>query len=184
MRSVRSSSPSNPGSADPLRRAAADHAQPKRPVVVDRNVFDRAVEARHTAGDRAAFERRTRGTRRRQDAMPIAQQQLRVRADVHDGDEAIFVRKIRGCGRRRVGANVAADDRQAVDPRVRMDRQQAATAPCRQARRRALAFRDLDLGDRSVRVLPDRVDALAEEQIAHRRIAGEHDVVDGQRIGR
>ena len=58
---------------------------------------------------------------------PVAEQQLGVGADVHDRDEAIFVREIDGeHARRGVGADVAADDRQAVDARLRVDRQQAA----------------------------------------------------------
>jgi hypothetical protein len=85
---------------------------------------------------------------------------------------------------RRVGTDVAADDRQTVDARVRVDWQQAAPPGRRQAGGRALAVGELDLGDRSVRVLADRVDPLPEEQVAHRRVADERDVVDRQGIHR
>ena len=58
--------------------------------------------------------------------------QLGVGADVHDGDEPILVREVdREHARRGIGADVAADDRQPVDARLRMDRQQAAPAGLR-----------------------------------------------------
>jgi hypothetical protein len=73
---------------------------------------------------------------------------------------------------------------QPVDARIRLDRQQAAPAGRPQTGRRPLAVGQLDLGNRSVRVLSNRVHTLPEEQIPHRRVADEHDVVDGERIGR
>ncbi len=83
---------------------------------------------------------------------------------------------------RRVGANVAADDRRAIHARFRMDRQQASASGLDQRRGRPLAGRHLDLGDRAVRRLPDRIHVLPEEQIPHGRVADHDHLVDGRRI--
>ena len=65
-----------------------------------------------------------------------------------------------------------------------MDRQQALLAGCSQAGRGALALVHFDFGDRAVGILADRVDVLAEEQIAHRRVADDDHFVDRFRIDR
>ena len=62
----------------------------KRAVGADRDILDRAVEPGHAAGDRAAFKRRPGRARCRQDAVLVAQDQLRIGADVHHRHEAIF----------------------------------------------------------------------------------------------
>ena len=60
--------------------------------------------------------------------------QLGVGADVHDRDQAIFVGQIDGeHAGGGVGADVAADDRQPVDARLRVNRQQQPAAAGRQA---------------------------------------------------
>ena len=187
MRSVRSSSLSRSTSPDPqIPSGGTRRSTPSRNVpssLID-DVLDGAFESRHPARDRAPFERRTGRTRRGKDAVAIADDQLRVRADVHDRDEPVFVREIDGQhAGGGVGADVAADDRQPVDAGLRVNRQQAAPSRRQQARRGALALRHFDLGDRAVRVLADRVHALPEEQIAHRRVADHDDVVNGLRIG-
>ena len=157
----------------------------KPPSLADRHVFDRAIQRRHAAGDRPAFEGRAGGTGCRQNAVPVAQDQLGVGADVHDRDQAVFVREIdRQHAGRRVRAHVSADDRRAVDARLRMDRQQASPAGGRQAGGGPLALGHFDFRDRAVRILPDRIDALAEEQIAHGGVAHHHHLVDGPRIDR
>src|SRR4029450_525734 len=70
-----------PGSADALRRPTSDHTEPEPPVVVERDILNRALQSRHTAGDGAPLERGAGGTRCRKDAMTIAHQQLGVRTD-------------------------------------------------------------------------------------------------------
>ena len=189
IRPVRSSSLSRSTRPDPQMpcgRAVADHAERERAVVVERDVLDRAVQRRHAARDRAALERRPGRARRRQDPVPVAEDQLGVGADVHDRDEPIFVREVhRQHAGRRIGADVPADDRRAVHARLADG--SAAGSAGRSAIRLvvvALALGHLDLGDRPVRVLPDRVHALPEEQVAHRRVADHDHLVDRRRIDR
>ena len=169
----------------PCGAPSADHAEFEGAVARQRHILDRAIERRHAARDRAAFEGRTGRTRGRQNPVPVAQDQLRIGADVHHRDQAVFVRDIhRQHAGRRVRAHVSADDRSPVDARLRMNRQQAAPAGGRQAGGGALALGHLDLGDRPVRILPDRIHALAEEQVAHGRVADHHHLVNGPRIDR
>ena len=115
----------------------------------------------------------------------VADDQLGVGADVHDRDQALFVRQIDGQhAGRGIGADVPADDGRAVDTGFGMDGQQAAPPGLGEAGRGALALSHFDFGDRAVGVLPDRVHALPEEEIAHGGVAHHHHLVDGLRIDR
>ena len=147
--------------------------------------LDRALEPRHATGDRSAFERRTGRARRRKDPLLVAEDQLRVRPDVHDGHEAVFVGQAdRQHARRRIGPDVSADDREAVDAGLGMDREQAAPSRLGQAGRRSSSRLHVDLGDRAVGALSNRVHVLAKEDVAHRGIAHDDDLVDRPRIDR
>ena len=67
--------------------------------------------------DLRAFEGRARGRGRGQQALAVAEHDLGVGADVDDQDR--FVRPVRGFGEhhaRRIGADVARDAGQHVDP--------------------------------------------------------------------
>ena len=150
------------GAADALRRAVADHAE----FGTRRRRRSPRLRSRHRAPACRRRSRRLRTPGRPdrggQNAVPVAEDQLRVGADVHDRDQAVFVREIdRQHAGRRIRAHVAADDRRAVDARLRMNRQQAAPAGGREAGGGALALRHLDFGDRVVGILADRIDALA-----------------------
>jgi len=103
----------------------ADDAELEAAVVVDGDGFYGALETRHAARDGAAFEGGTRRTRCSHDAAAVPDDELRVRADVHQRDQAIFVGEVdREHARRGVCANVSADHRRAVHARLRMNRQQ------------------------------------------------------------
>ena len=96
----------------PCGGAVADHAEVECAVVVDGDIFDRAIERRHAAGDRAAFERRPGGATAARMRCSVAEDQFGIGADIHDGDEPVLVRDIdRQHAGRRIGADVAADDR-------------------------------------------------------------------------
>ncbi len=109
-----------------MRRDVADHAEANLTVgVIDLHVLDRAIKPRHAAGDRAALERRPGRAACGEDAILVAEDQLRIRADVHHGDEPVLVKDVdREHACRGVGADVAADDRAAVHARFGMNRQQ------------------------------------------------------------
>ena len=113
--------------ADSLGAPRRRSPELKLAVVVDRHFLDGAIQRRHAASDRAAFERRARRTRCGQNPMPVADDQLGIGADIHDGNQALFMRQVHGQhAGGGIGAHVAADDRRAVDARLGMDRQQAA----------------------------------------------------------
>ena len=68
--------------------------------------------------------------------MTIANDELGVRSDIHHRDEPIFVRQVDGQqAGRGVRADVAADDREAVDAGVRWIGRSAVATGRRQARR-------------------------------------------------
>ena len=185
MRSVRSSSLSKSTSPDPQMPSGGTlpiRAQPERSVIVDRHLLDRPFETRHSARDRASFKRRTGRTRGGKDPFAIADDQLRIRADIHNRNEPVLVREVyRQHARGRVGADVAADNRQTVNAGLWVNGQKAASSSRLQTRRGASSLRHFDLGDRAIRVLSNRIHALSKEQITHRRIADHDDVVDRSR---
>jgi len=121
----------------------------------------------------------------RDDAVPVTREDLRVGADVHDGREAIAPGEAGGQeAAGRVGPHVTGDDGQPVHARVRVDGQAAPAAGIRERGARAPSLQHLDLGNRSVRALPDRSHVLPEEQVAHRRVTRDGDLVDRDRIDR
>ena len=123
-----------PGRSRRCPAGAPPPITPRRNVAVV--VDGRRLRSRHRAPACRTRSRRLRtpdrpGTRR-PGCGAVAEDQLGVGADVHDRDQPVLVREIdRQHARRRVGADVAADDRRAVDARLRMDRQQAAAAGLR-----------------------------------------------------
>ena len=71
-----------------------------------------------------------------------------------------------------------------VNPRPRMDGQQASPSAGRQAGAAPLALGHFDFRNRPVRVLPDRIDALSEKKISHGGVAHHHHLVDAPRVHR
>ena len=187
MRPVRSNSlkeVDEPGTADAFRDAA-DDTDVESTVLIHADVFDGAVEPRHTARDGTTLECRAGGTGRGEDTVLVADDELRVGPDVHHRDEALFVGEPnREHAGRRIGADVAADDRKAVDAGRWMDGQETTPSGFDPAGRpRASSDISISVIDR-VRVLPDRIHALPEEDVAHRRIGGDNDLVNRLRVDR
>ncbi len=188
MRPVRSNSLNASTSPDPQIPSGFPSPITRRlklPSLGNLHFLNRAVQRRHAACNRAAFKRRPRRARCRENPMPVPDDQLRVRSDIHHRNQPLFMRQVHGqhCGRS-VGSHVAADDRSAVHARLGMNRQKAAQPGLDKAGRCALAFGHFDFGDRPVWALPDRMHVLPEEKIAHRRVAHHHHLVDGLRIDR
>ena len=103
-------------------RLDADDPEPRlerRPV--DAHAFDGARRRALAAADLGALERRTGRARRRQQPALVAEDDLGVRADVHDeGHPLRLVRLLGQDDAGRVGADVTGDARQDVDPRAGM----------------------------------------------------------------
>ena len=100
------------------------------------------VERGHAAGDAAALEGRARRAGRGEQALAVADDELGVRADVEERRELVALGEAGGeQARRGVGADVAADERQAVDARLRVDRQPQPARLAREARGRGAAAR-------------------------------------------
>ena len=168
-----------PGATDPFGLHVADVAKADGAVVGDFDFFDGAVQCRHATGDGPAFEGGTGGTGCGENAMLVAEDQLSVRADIHDRDEAVFVSEVDGehaggC----IGPDVATDDGGAVNASPGMNGQKALLASLDQASGCSLAFGHLGFGYRVVRGLADGIDALAEEEIAHGRVTDDDHLVD------
>ncbi len=158
----------------------ADDAETNAAILCDFYSLDGALERRHAAGDGSAFEGRSCRARCGQNAMLVADDQLGVGSDIHHCDETFFVGQIDGQhAGRSICADVTANDRCSVDTSLRMDGQQAVQTGLHEAGRSPLTLTHLDFGDGAVGILADRVDALAEEEIAHRRVADDHHFVDG-----
>src|ERR1700749_1930104 len=84
------------GTADAFGLRLADHAQLKCAVVRDFYFFNGAVERRHTTSDGSAREGGTGRAGRGQNAVPVADNQLRVGADIHHRNQPLFVSQVHG----------------------------------------------------------------------------------------
>ena len=158
-------------STDALRRRVADSADERLAVPYPHRLH-RAIVARHPVSDLSALERRPRRTRRRDQSLPVADDDLGVGADVNQ-HHVVFslVHAHRKHIRRHVRAHVTADERPPVNVSVREHAD--ARLPRRRAQRRRVAHPGarLALDDRPVRLLAYRLHVQAEQHIAHRRVA-------------
>ena len=110
-----------PGAADPLGRALADHVEAQI-AVLDPDAVDGAGGPAHPVADLRALQRGAGGGGARDQALPGPHHDLAVRSDVDDGarDDAL----VQTGGQRRahgVRADEAGDDREEADPRLGVD---------------------------------------------------------------
>jgi hypothetical protein len=84
----------------------------------------------------------------------------------------------------RIGPTWLADERQAVDASRRVRRQAELSRGNREAGRRSSPREELVLGEGAVGPLADRLDVETEEGVAHRRVAGDHDLENALRAAR
>ena len=109
-------------SANTFGTPVSDHACVDVSIVLDAHAFDGSVESGHAAGDGAALECRAGGARGCEDAFASAHDELGVGADIHESHRAVFAGQVDGKEtRRRVGSDMAADERHAVHAGTRMD---------------------------------------------------------------
>ena len=131
---------------------------------VDADPLDGAGAARWPAVDLRALEGRARGRGRGQQALPVAEHDLGIGADVDDQHR--FVRAVRRFGEhdaRRVGPHVARDAGQHVDPATGVDVEvDVACLQVEPVRPREREGGAAQLG---------RIDA--EQQVVHDRVADE-----------
>ena len=110
--------------------------------------------------------------------MPVADHDLGIRADIdqhHDLFSAVHVycEQVRG----NVGPDVRANQRAAVDVGAGKDPEAQVGGLDVEGGRTAEAVQHLQLGDRLVGLLSYRLDVQAEDQVAHRRVAHDDDLV-------
>ena len=153
--------------------------------VADRHPLDGPGERRHTTTHAAAFEGGSGGAGRGEDALAVADEDLRVGADVHHHRHFFALGETggeeTGGG---VGTDVARDQRQAVDPGFRVERQAEFSGGDLEAGCVSLATPELVLGGRAVGELADRLNVEAKKEVAHRRVAGDHHLDDRARVAR
>ena len=165
--------------AHTLGRSVTDHGAGDGAIRPELHLLDCAGKAGHAAGNLAALEGRAGRAGGGEDPVPVAEDEFGVGADIHHGYEAILVRQVDGeHAGGRIGAHVAADDWQPVDPGLRVEVEAEVPRGRDQAGGAAPALRQLDLRDRVVGALADRMHGKPEEQVAHGRVARDHHLVD------
>ena len=152
----------------PSGRGVADHAEHDL-VVLDAHGLDRAVGGAHAAADLRRLEGRPGGRGRGEQPLGVAERDLAVRADVDEQPQPLVARHARGQqARDDVAADVGAERREDVRVRARVHGDaEVGRAHERVARR-----------GHDERRHADRLGIDAEQQLRHRRVAGERDLVD------
>ena len=170
------------GAADPLRRQPADRRVLELPAAVrgEAQRFDRPLVPRHAELHEAPLEGGAGRAGGGQHAAPPGDDDLGVGADVddHGGLVGVAVEAAGGDGRGRIGADVAGDQRHAVDLGAQVGAQSEAAGVLDQGGGRPVALEVLVLDQRFVRLLPDALHVELEQQVAHGRVAGDDDLVD------
>ena len=138
-------------------------------VVGDAHGLDRAVGGAHAAADLRGLEGRPGGRGGREQALDVAERDLAVRADVDEQPQPLVARHAGGQqARDDVAADVRAERREDVRVRARVHGDaEVGRAHERVARR-----------GHDERRHADRLGIDAEQQLRHRRVAGERDLVD------
>ena len=140
-----------------------------RVVPVDADALDGAGRSALAAADLGALEGRAGRAGRGEQATLVAEDDLGVRADVHDERHPIrLVRLLGQDDAGRVGADVARDARQDVDPRARV-------GPEPQLRRGRV---DRTVGRQGERRAAERRRIDAEQEVMHDRVADQRKLQD------
>ena len=141
--------------------------------------LDGSIVARHSVRYLSAFERGARGTRGCHQPVAVAHDDLGVGAHVDEHED--FLGLVGADGQQArcdVRADMTADERRGVDVGLGEHPQTQVLGADVEGGCRARARLHLQLDDRLVRLLADRLNVEAEEDVPHGGVADDDDLVD------
>ena len=148
-------------------------------AIVQTNLLYRSIVARHSIGDLSALEGGPGRAGSSHHAMPVADDDLSIRADIYQHHHILLLvqtngQKISG----HISAYVATDQRASVYFRGGEDSQAQVICPYVKCRRVPLAGFHLMLDYGFVGPFANRLHVQPKKHIAHRRVADDDDLVD------